>query len=729
MKKNFTRVAWLALCMGLATPAVHADDWTTNFDDAESLIGTSHKDWSGSIDGIQWTSYAMRCGSEGNDFKNGKASVRIYGEKMSMKKMPFMEMAEDKVGGIGTISFVYRAYGTHEASQVEWIVQVSKDAGAHWVTIGEPFTPGSESQTYTVTANYPEGRMRIVRADYVTFDPATARSFKSAFNIDDMSITDSKGVNPDMPEIMADQVAMNFGEVYKGSEVSKKCSFSYQNLTEPIKISFKEETAEFRVNTTEITPDESGKGEIEVTYCPTSTGEHMAYLLLTSGDVTSTVVLQGSALRRPGEYTFSGGTGTETDPYQMAAAGDFLELSQAVVNDNMTFEGKYFKMTKDVDLSTLTDYVPIGNNHGMGGAKHPFMGTFDGDGHTVSNLKVSYKGINYMGVGLFGLTQNAVIKGVTIINSEIRADAAPGALAGVVDGGQIVDCHVGEGVTVTASHYYAGGLVGCVLEIPTLISDCSSRAEVINTGMIAGGILGGSSARDTKVIRCINYGDITSVDQGGGVVGYSETGIMVADCANLGNVSISQQVAGGIIASINPQTFDKLVVKDCYNYATMFGAESAMPITIEKVMSTQNIEVENCYYCSDFFSENTTYGTPLTESEMQSSVLLDRLNRGRDPQVWNQDAAVNNGLPVPANLNGSLTAIGSVTVQGEMPTVSVENGRLVVGEGFSVVRVHDAQGKTFTKATTLPAGVYVVVLVQESNPMKPYIVKVVSKGI
>lgn len=729
MRKNFTRVAWMALCMGLATPALHAEDWTTTFDDAESIIGTSHKDWSGDIDGIRWTSYAMRCGSESNDFKNGKASVRIYGEKMSMKKMPFMEMAEDKVGGVGTISFVYRAYGTHESSQTEWIVQVSKDAGEHWITIGEPFKPGAESQTYTATANYPEGRMRIVRADYATFDPATARTFKAAFNIDDLSITDSKGVNPDMPEIMADQVAMSFGEVYKGSEISKTCTFTYQNLTEPIQVAFREETTEFRVATTEISPDDSGKGEVEVTYCPTSTGEHTAYLLLTSGEVTITVVLQGTALRRPGEYSFSGGTGTEEDPYQMAVAGDFLELSQAVTNDNMTFEGKFFKMTKDVDLSSLKDYVPIGNNHGMGGAQHPFMGTFDGDGHTVSNLTAEFKGINYMGVGLFGLTQNAVIKGVTVINSKIKADAAPGALVGVANGGQIINCHVGEGVTVNATHYYAGGLVGCVLEIPTLIADCSSQAEVINSGMIAGGILGGSSARDTKVVRCINYGEITAVDQGGGVVGYSETGILVADCANLGNVAISQQVAGGIIASISPQTFDKLVVKDCYNYATMFGAETAMPITIEKVMSTQSIEVENCYYCSDFFAEAASYGTPLSESDMQSSILLDRLNRGRDPQVWSQNADVNNGLPIPVNMEGSLTAVGKVTAQEAMPSVQVENGRLVVSKDYSVVRIHNVEGKNFTHVATLPAGAYVVVLLQKSNPLKPYIVKVISRGV
>ena len=101
------------------------------------------------------------------------------------------------------------------------------------------------------------------------------------------------------------------------------------------------------------------------------------------------------------DVQFAGGSGTAEDPWQIATAE---QLDR--VRDDLK---AHYVLTDDIDLSGYENWIPIGAFQSLSDAPedaevpHPdfaFTGTFDGAGHTISNLTVSCEAP--MGAGLFG---------------------------------------------------------------------------------------------------------------------------------------------------------------------------------------------------------------------------------------------------------------------------------------------------------------------------------------
>ena len=98
-----------------------------------------------------------------------------------------------------------------------------------------------------------------------------------------------------------------------------------------------------------------------------------------------------------GNASFSGGSGTAEDPYQISTAEDMFALANAVNQDKVSYEGSYFRLTKDIDLGN-TPWTPIGDSASAEGRQ--FLGSFDGGGYTISGLEVD---VSSGYVGLFGV--------------------------------------------------------------------------------------------------------------------------------------------------------------------------------------------------------------------------------------------------------------------------------------------------------------------------------------
>ena len=82
------------------------------------------------------------------------------------------------------------------------------------------------------------------------------------------------------------------------------------------------------------------------------------------------------------QQQFSGGTGTETDPYLISNVNDWNTLADNV-NDGNPYSGLYFQMTADIDVG--------GKMVGKSNSKS-FQGIFDGNGHTLTfNKKIDGK--------------------------------------------------------------------------------------------------------------------------------------------------------------------------------------------------------------------------------------------------------------------------------------------------------------------------------------------------
>ena len=134
------------------------------------------------LSGLDWNmTEALIGGSEPADWKNGVRSARMRGYGTSS-----MTMLEDKPHGVGTISFLYRRYGTD--AQVDWKVEYSTNGGISWTQVGSDFTaPASDDvQIFSETLDIPGNiRIRISRATETGTD-------NRRLNIDDIVITDYK---------------------------------------------------------------------------------------------------------------------------------------------------------------------------------------------------------------------------------------------------------------------------------------------------------------------------------------------------------------------------------------------------------------------------------------------------------------------------------------------------------------------------------------------------------
>ena len=89
------------------------------------------------------------------------------------------------------------------------------------------------------------------------------------------------------------------------------------------------------------------------------------------------------------------GDGTENNPYQIEDLEDLMIMTQAIAAGTGNYDTAYYRLMDDIDLSFAINngnWNPIGwyQNAAQlsGNVSNSFKGTFDGDGHTISGLKI-----------------------------------------------------------------------------------------------------------------------------------------------------------------------------------------------------------------------------------------------------------------------------------------------------------------------------------------------------
>ena len=165
-----------------------------------------------------------------------------------------------------------------------------------------------------------------------------------------------------------------------------------------------------------------------------------------------------------------------------------LDALAAYVNSGGETIGKRFKMTADITYSHKADgeegadteknFTPIGYNDQELG--HFFYGTFDGDGHTISGIRIygSADGGASSGIGLFGATYAGVVQGVTLADARITGSRFTGGIVGVTYG-RINDCHVASDVTIHAVQSEVTNLGGICGWTQGSVSYCTSSVKII----------------------------------------------------------------------------------------------------------------------------------------------------------------------------------------------------------------------------------------------------------
>ena len=155
------------------------------------------------------------------------------------------------------------------------------------------------------------------------------------------------------------------------------------------------------------------------------------------------------------------------------------------VNDGTTYNNYVVKLEADLDLSGIS-WTPIGRiKTDNSGKFYDFYGTFDGQGHTISNLSVgtdaSYTDSDGHNNGLFGGTRNATVKNLIVENATIKGNWHVGTVIAHAQGATTVENVLVKNCNVTG-RCFAGGIIGTAEDYSS--NDCELR---MNGCVVKGG--------------------------------------------------------------------------------------------------------------------------------------------------------------------------------------------------------------------------------------------------
>lgn len=202
-----------------------------------------------------------------------------------------------------------------------------------------------------------------------------------------------------------------------------------------------------------------------------------------SGTITGSPMTNGNSVQK-----------YECGTKLVSTAEDLVNIANDVNNNGYSYNGKTVVLLSDIDLAGI-NWTPIGQTGSE--AKAQFLGTFDGNGKTISGLKVtSNNSSTTNGYGLFGWLQGTV-KNLTVSGANITASHNVGVIAGYVEFGTVSNCTVSD-ATITASHVNndlcgdkVGGVAGYLAnQNGSKIENCKVTNTTITAGRDAGQVVG-----------------------------------------------------------------------------------------------------------------------------------------------------------------------------------------------------------------------------------------------
>ena len=300
--------------------------------------------------------------------------------------------------------------------------------------------------------------------------------------------------------------------------------------------------------------------------------------------------------------------------------------------------GTYVLMN-DLNLGGA-EWTPIGTDKNM------FEGVFDGNGHVISNFKITvdmecaglfgYNNGEIKNLGVQGFTvdvayftsyntyaggligknggtvTNCYAEGSVCSNNTSTGWAIAGGLIGN-NGGTITSCYAeGDVSSMSLGDSYAGGLVGYSygrISLHAIITNCYAAADVsgASSGVtFVGGLIGyqGKSVDPARaaITGCYATGDVRGISSGssmyvGGLVGRNEDGT-ITSCYAAGDVSgtslDSAVVVGGLVG------VNEGVITSCYAVGHVNGTSSAASVCVgglvgSNIVGADDSVIMNCY--------------------------------------------------------------------------------------------------------------------------------------
>ena len=349
------------------------------------------------------------------------------------------------------------------------------------------------------------------------------------------------------------------------------------------------------------------------------------------------------------DKVFEGGSGTESDPYQIKTANQLACFAKSV-NNGTTYEGQFIKQIKNIKLNdNLNDQVTNGdlsNAHVWISAGYyyydssisqyvykTFAGTYDGDDHIISGMYITDNSVPAGYKGLFGHSTNATFKNITL--SDVYANTSTynfGALSGYTYKNLTV-----ENVTTYGNAYagYSAGLItyhNSSSEGSVKFENVTNNINLSYDGNYVSGIIhkieGVPASDEPNIIfrNVTNNGDrnVIGYSQGtGGIVGTCGGGyLLMENVVNTGDFNFD---TGTQNAGLVGELYSKALIKNSYNT----GNSSNMPGTNPRDSeggyigglvgrASNETVIENCYNSGNIIAKKT-YNNGITLEDAASA--------------------------------------------------------------------------------------------------------------
>ena len=319
--------------------------------------------------------------------------------------------------------------------------------------------------------------------------------------------------------------------------------------------------------------------------------------------------------------SFSGGTGTQGDPWLIASQADLSALAEFLNSGNAeqfdaenagvgNCHGYYFKQTADIDLTGVA-WEPIGYS-----GSYYFAGNYDGGGHSITNAvstgKVDPDGYATAGIFgwvAFGSVENLHVKNANFVATDQNNYSYVGGIAGVCYGSTIENCSV-ENSSLESRRNNNNNCAGSIVGYSTggTFEKCAAENNQIRTMAYGGGFVG-------EVDDDPNYGAGNS----------TFTNCYVANCTVISETDDSQgtSFSGGFAGEITDST---LTIQNCYVYlATLSTVGNAVPqgtgVFAGNLWGGSTIADTNCFFGACGITGNAGTAGEKTEEEFKNGTV------------------------------------------------------------------------------------------------------------
>jgi hypothetical protein len=276
------------------------------------------------------------------------------------------------------------------------------------------------------------------------------------------------------------------------------------------------------------------------------------------------------------------------------------------VNDTVSWSAKlsgYYALGSNIDATATSSwnsgagFTPIGNS------STGFTGSFNGLGHTISNLTINLP--SGYAVGLFGETgTGSVIQNVGLVGGSVSGQTFTGELMGVNYGAVSNSYATGSVSGSNTGSAYIGGLVG--------INDSGTISNSYATGRVSGTV--SSSSNVGGVCRTCGGPPPALV---GGLVGENDNGT-VSNSYATGSVSGSDSASGRVVGGGLVGDNDGGTVSNSYATGSVTGS-GASGSAFGGLVGGNNATVSNSFWdITTSGQASSAGGTGMSTAQMQT---------------------------------------------------------------------------------------------------------------